>query len=57
MEDEAKAGIIAVGGAVRTLTPEQRALWVEALRPVCKQVEDDIGADLIQAAASFNPTN
>jgi C4-dicarboxylate-binding protein DctP len=36
------------------LTPEQRVKWVEAMRPVWKQFEDDIGADLIEAAQAIN---
>jgi C4-dicarboxylate-binding protein DctP len=37
-----------------TLTPEQRELWREAMRPVWKKFEGDIGADLIKAAESAN---
>jgi C4-dicarboxylate-binding protein DctP len=37
---------------VRTLTPDQRAMWVEAMNPVWAQFEGDIGADLIAAAQS-----
>lgn len=36
---------------VHELTPEQRALWVEAMRPVWAQFEDEIGAELIEAAS------
>jgi C4-dicarboxylate-binding protein DctP len=36
------------------LTPEQRALWVEAMKPVWKKFEDEIGADLIEAAYQAN---
>ena len=42
---------------MRPLTPEQRAKWVEAMKPVWGQFEDDIGADLIGAAQSANATN
>ena len=49
-----KKNIIEAGGVVRTLTPEQRQAWVDALKPVWKQFEGDIGADLIQAAAKSN---
>lgn len=34
------------------ITPEERAKWVEAMRPVWAQFEDQIGADLIKAAES-----
>lgn len=37
-----------------TLTAEQREKWREAMRPVWKQFEDAIGADLIKAAEAAN---
>ncbi|MCY4463483.1 MAG: DctP family TRAP transporter solute-binding subunit [Albidovulum sp.] len=46
----AKQGIIDAGGVVRTLTDDQRDAWVEAMKPVWKQFEDDIGAENIAAA-------
>ena len=49
-----KQNIINAGGVVRTLTPEQRQLWVEAMKPVWKQFEKDIGADLMDAALKSN---
>lgn len=36
---------------VLTLTDEERAQWVEAMKPVWKQFESEIGADLIKAAS------
>ena len=36
------------------LTPEQRAQWREAMRPVWKKFENEIGADLIKAAEAAN---
>jgi C4-dicarboxylate-binding protein DctP len=39
---------------VITLSDEERAQWVEAMKPVWKQFEGDIGADLIEAAAASN---
>jgi len=36
------------------LTPEQRQQWVEAMQPVWKKFEDEIGADLIEAAYQAN---
>ncbi|MBA1277705.1 MULTISPECIES: TRAP transporter substrate-binding protein [Pseudomonadaceae] len=36
------------------LTPEQRAKWREAMQPVWKKFEQDIGKDLIEAAKSSN---
>ncbi|WP_439290961.1 TRAP transporter substrate-binding protein [Lonepinella koalarum] len=39
---------------ITTLTPEQREQWREAVRPVWKQFEEQIGADLIKAAEASN---
>jgi len=39
---------------VINLTKEQRALWVEAMKPVWKKFEADIGKDLIDAAYGSN---
>jgi C4-dicarboxylate-binding protein DctP len=36
------------------LTPEERAQWVEAMKPVWAQFEDEIGAELIEAAYQAN---
>ncbi|PXF33075.1 C4-dicarboxylate ABC transporter [Pokkaliibacter plantistimulans] len=36
------------------LTPEERAQWVDAMKPVWKEFEGDIGADLIEAAQAAN---
>ncbi|WP_419735871.1 TRAP transporter substrate-binding protein [Pseudomonas sp. COR18] len=37
-----------------TLTPEERAQWREAMKPVWKKFEGEIGADLIEAADKSN---
>lgn len=37
-----------------TLTDEERAKWRDAMRPVWKKFEDQIGADLISAAEAAN---
>ena len=48
---EGRAKVEASGYAtVHEITPEQRALWVEAMRPVWAQFEDEIGIELINAA-------
>ena len=39
---------------VRTLTDAQRQAWVDAMKPVWKKFEGEIGADLIQAAEAAN---
>jgi len=49
--------VIDAGSVVRQLTPEQRANWVTAMKPVWKQFEGDIGADNIEAALTYNATN
>jgi C4-dicarboxylate-binding protein DctP len=51
-EEEAnRANILKAGGKINTLTDAQRKQWVDAMKPVWKQFEADIGADLIKAAA------
>ena len=49
----AKQGIIDAGGVVRTLTDDQRDAWVEAMKPVWIQFEEDIGAENIAAAQAI----
>lgn len=57
VNENAKQLIIKAGGVVRTLTPEQRKTWVDAMKPVWKKFEDQIGADVIEAAVASNATN
>lgn len=54
VNQEAKQAIIDAGGTVRQLTPEQRADWVEAMKPVWNQFTDDVGQDNIDAAQDIN---
>ncbi len=54
VEEEAKEAIIATGTEVRQLTPEQRAAWVEAMKPVWEQFAGDIGQENIDAAVKYN---
>ncbi|WP_373778068.1 TRAP transporter substrate-binding protein [Glaesserella sp.] len=50
-----KAKIEAAGTTkIVTLTPEERNAWREAMKPVWKEFEAAIGADLIQAAEASN---
>lgn len=49
-----KQNIIDAGGVVRTLSPEQRQAWVDALKPVWTKYEKDIGSELIDAALASN---
>ena len=39
-----------------TLKPEERAQWVEVMKPVWKQFEGEIGKDLVDAAFKANQT-
>ena len=57
VNEDAKQAIIAAGGVVRTLEPEQRAMWIEVMKPVWAQFEDDIGTDLIGSAQAANAMN
>jgi len=54
VNEQAKEAVIAAGGVVRQLSAEQRAAWVDALKPVWEQFEGDVGAEMIEAAQSFN---
>ncbi len=54
VNQEAKQAIIDAGGEVRQLTPEQRAKWVEAMKPVWEQFEGDVGQENIDAAQEIN---
>ncbi|MEM9440060.1 MAG: TRAP transporter substrate-binding protein [Pseudomonadota bacterium] len=57
VNEENKQAVIAAGTEVRTLTPEQRQAWVDAMKPVWDQFADDIGADVIEKAVSYNAVN
>ena len=50
----AKQSIIDAGGEVRELTPEQRAEWVETMKPVWAKFAGDVGQDNIDAAQTIN---
>ncbi|MCL4112270.1 UNVERIFIED_CONTAM: hypothetical protein GTU68_022764 [Idotea baltica] len=54
VNNENKANVIKAGGVVRTLTDEQRQAWVDAMKPVWKKFEGDIGEDLMEAALKSN---
>ncbi len=51
---EAKQAIIDAGGEVRELDAEQRAAWVEAMKPVWEQFAGDVGQENIDAAQAIN---
>ncbi|WP_339490795.1 TRAP transporter substrate-binding protein [Pseudomonas sp. EL_65y_Pfl2_R95] len=55
LNQKAKQKIIDSGTTeIITLTPEERAKWREAMKPVWKKFEPQIGADLIKAAEASN---
>jgi len=54
VNEQNKEAIIAAGGTVISLTDEQRAAWVDALKPVWDKFAGDVGADMIEAAQAFN---
>lgn len=54
VDDENRQKVIEAGSTVRTLTAEQRQAWVEAMKPMWKKFEEDIGADLMEAAQKAN---
>ncbi len=49
-ENANRANIINAGGTIRTLSPAQRQQWIDAMKPVWKQFEGQIGADIIRDA-------
>ncbi|MFT6657690.1 DctP family TRAP transporter solute-binding subunit [Maritalea sp.] len=52
LNEQARENIVAAGGIVRELTPEQRQVWVDTMKPVWAQFADDIGQDVIDAAVA-----
>ena len=54
VNDAAKEAIIAAGGVVRELTPEQRQVWVDTMKPVWDKFAGDVGAENIEAAQKIN---
>lgn len=54
VNEGAKQAILKAGGEVRQLDADQRALWVEAMKPVWTKFEGDVGADAIAAAQAIN---
>jgi C4-dicarboxylate-binding protein DctP len=54
---EAREAIEAAGGMIRELTPEQRQDWVDVMKPVWEQFEEEVGAENIAAAQEINEAN
>jgi len=44
--------IVKAGGVVRALSPAQRKVWVDTMKPVWAKFADDIGQDVIDAAVA-----
>lgn len=54
VEAKSRAAILAEGGRIRTLTPEERAAWVEAMQPVWAKFRADVGQDNIDAVKAID---
>ena len=54
VNETAKQSIIDAGGTILELTAEQRAAWVDTMKPVWGQFVDDVGQDNIDAAQAIN---
>ena len=52
INEDNKQKIIAAGGKVRQLTPEQRQAWIDVMRPVWGKFTKDVGEDTLDAAIS-----
>jgi C4-dicarboxylate-binding protein DctP len=52
--DKAIEGMKAAGVNVHVQTPEERAAWIEATKPVWKQFEAQIGPDLLSRLQSYS---
>lgn len=54
VNQKARQAILDAGGVIRELTPKQRAAWVDAMKPVWKKFEQDVGKDTIAIAQKIN---
>jgi C4-dicarboxylate-binding protein DctP len=54
VDQAARQSILDAGGVIRELTDDQRAQWVDAMKPVWDKFAEGIGQDNIDAAQSFN---
>jgi C4-dicarboxylate-binding protein DctP len=54
INEQARQKVLDSGVEIRELSPEQRERWVEAMKPVWAEFQDDIGQDLIDAALAAN---
>ena len=54
VNEAAKQSIIDAGGTILQLSDEQRAAWVETMKPVWDQFVEDVGQENIDAAQAIN---
>lgn len=54
LNQQAREEIAAAGVEIRELSPEQRQLWVDAMKPVWDEFAEQIGPENIDAAAASN---
>lgn len=54
VDAEARQAILDTGTEIRELTPEQRQVWVDAMKPVWEQFVGDVGQENIDAAQAIN---
>ncbi len=54
VDAEARQAILDAGSKIVELTPEQREVWVTAMKPVWEQFVGDIGQENIDAAQAIN---
>jgi len=50
----ARQSVLDAGGEIRELTPEQRQVWVDAMKPVWEKFVGDVGQDMIDASQAIN---
>ncbi|ANT61406.1 C4-dicarboxylate ABC transporter [Salipiger sp. CCB-MM3] len=49
-----RQAVLDAGGEIRELSPEERAAWLDVMKPVWDQFTDDVGQENIDAAQEFN---
>ena len=54
VDADARQLVLDAGGVIRELTPEQRAAWVEVMKPVWAQFAEEVGQENIDAAQAIN---
>ena len=54
IDQESRQAILDAGGTIRELTPEQRQVWVDAMRPVWDEFAEGIGQENIDAALAIS---